>query len=116
MENPTNLLMLYFGAVGAALILVRGQVFEPLREVLRFASAERFRLLFKPGHDIIHCPQCCGFWVGLLFILVHTLLQTPCHTPPLRLAFSLFVFACGVSFLTLTADLVLSALYRSDTQ
>jgi hypothetical protein len=112
--NLIDLLILYLGGVGATLILVRGQIFEPLRGQLRYGATGKCRLWLKPVHDIIHCPQCCGFWVGLLFAAIHLLLQFP--LPELHRVFFVCVFACGVSFLSLASDLILSALYRDDTQ
>jgi hypothetical protein len=108
----TDLILLYLGSVGITLILVRGRIFEPLRQKLQQIAGTNRIIPFALFRDIIHCPQCCGFWVGactavlyLLAVQGFTLLTAPLFC---------FLFAGGVSFLTLSSDLILSAIFRED--
>lgn len=54
-----NSLLLLLGAVGSTLIVVRGSIFSPIREI---------------GHskwqEFINCAQCTGFWVGFIFFAI----------------------------------------------
>ncbi|MGL4595539.1 MAG: DUF1360 domain-containing protein [Thermoguttaceae bacterium] len=72
----TDFLLFCLASVGMTAILVGGTIFEPFRNRLA-DGAESLRrrrkkkklpprfTLIEFASDVIHCPQCCGFWCGL---------------------------------------------------
>jgi isoprenylcysteine carboxyl methyltransferase (ICMT) family protein YpbQ len=103
-------LMLYLGGIGATLILVRGTIFESLRAKIHKRYVEHPQRWISVVREIIHCPQCCGFWVGWFLSSIFMVLQ-PLDSFPL-LIFAIFLFSCGVSFLALATDVILSSIAR----
>jgi hypothetical protein len=108
------LFIFYFGCVGATLILVRGKIFEYRRARIRLRAVEYPGQVISVINEIIHCPQCCGFWVGIFFAVLLAILQPYASLPVL--VFTTFLLGCGSSLLSLFFDMVLSVLYQEDTK
>jgi hypothetical protein len=115
MEHLANLLMLYFGGIGMTLILVSGAIFEPVRAKLRQLAADGSRRWIKPIHDIAHCPQCCGFWVGFFIAIIYSAIQQTEQFFTLQNGLFIFLLACSISFLSMTADFILAAIFKENT-
>lgn len=49
-------------AVGLTIIITKSFLFEKVRELPKNEFA----------YTLIHCPQCMGFWCGLLFAVILT--------------------------------------------
>jgi hypothetical protein len=114
MESTADFFAFYLGCVGAVLIIVRSELFDPVRRGIGQYKTIRFgSILLSPLHKIIQCPRCCGFWVGLLFAF---LLTGSSGVSPVCYVTRLFILACGVSFLSVFFDLTMSALYRADAE
>ncbi len=60
MEIVETLFLFCFGSIGVTHIIVDGEIFRPVKEIL---SKKAPAFLNK----LLSCYQCTGFWVGLFF-------------------------------------------------
>jgi hypothetical protein len=60
MEVVDKLMLFVFGCIGITHILVDGEIFRPVKELISKYLPNFFLKL-------LNCYQCTGFWVGVIF-------------------------------------------------
>ncbi len=104
-----NAFLVLLGAVGATIVLTRGSIAEPVREV------------FPPNTTLgkmIRCAMCSGFWVGLVFApaflpLAHSLGELPITAGRhIAFAFATSLVAYLTYFVAMVLDEAVSALKK----
>jgi hypothetical protein len=58
-----NMYLTLFGLVGLTIIISTGAIFEKTRDLISSKS--------KFFGELISCPMCLGFWVGLIFSFIY---------------------------------------------
>lgn len=126
-----DLLLFAFATIGMTLILVRGSIFQPVRNTLARSVDRLRRRREKKGyppsfslvefvHELIGCTQCMGFWCGLFcgfFLITSDTFWIWGGLSSLRYLFNrlLMLFCCGAagSFLASLGDLTIDWLFFS---
>ena len=57
-----NILLMLLGGVGMTTIIVEGEIFVPVKNLLKKFMPEYFM-------KMMNCHQCCGFWSGVFISL-----------------------------------------------
>ncbi len=127
----TDFILFCLASVGTTLIVVRGEIFAPLRRFLANEAARiqrrRDKKNLPPGftlieflNNLIGCVQCTGFWCGLfcgLFFVSSDCCRVGLDELGLRQIVNrgLMLFCCGAagSFLSPLGDVLLDWLFYS---
>lgn len=98
----TNFLLCALAAVGTTLIIVRGVIFLPLRNMLHNTFLE----------EPINCCQCSGFWIGLFWGICYITLAVYPQGQNFHYAIIVLAFGCMNSLLSMAADISFDLFYR----
>jgi uncharacterized membrane protein YfcA len=83
-----DFLLILFGGVGMTNIIVEGEIFVPIKNLLK-------KFMPKFFMKMMDCHQCCGFWSGI-FVSLFVLPPFYANVPLLNLVTGLGQnFACG---------------------
>jgi len=93
----SSLLLMLIGGVGMTVIIVEGEIFVPIKNLLK-------KVLPEFVMKMMNCHQCCGFWSGL-FVSSFFL------TPSLNSAWYQIIHSLGSNFVAGCAVSLLSYLW-----
>lgn len=89
----STLLLMLIGGVGMTVIVVEGEIFVPVKNLLK-------KILPEFIMKMMNCHQCCGFWSGLFISLFFILPETPFSLTSLYELGRNFAAGCAISLLS----------------
>jgi hypothetical protein len=68
----TMILLYLLGMAGLTLVITTGKITEPIRKAFKPPIGSKGLSEEHPA-VLLHCPMCCGTWIGLFFGLLYVL-------------------------------------------